>query len=76
MNEAKDKAKYLVDKFQKHVHECNNSDAKQCALICVDEIIKDRLKLLEEIYDADYAYANSPHYCKELYEIKKEIESL
>ena len=38
--EARLKAKELIDNFYKHVHECNNSDAKQCALIAVDEIIK------------------------------------
>ena len=35
----KEKAEELVDKFRKHVNECDNLDAKQCALIAVDEII-------------------------------------
>jgi hypothetical protein len=45
----KDKAKELVDKFRPHANlwDCRNdcpldeANEKQCALICVDEIIKE-----------------------------------
>lgn len=46
MNEAKEKAKELVEKFRKAIKSkvvCDNNPkfgAKQCALICVDEIIE------------------------------------
>jgi hypothetical protein len=36
---AKEKAEELVNKFIKHTHECCKLDAKQCALISVDEIL-------------------------------------
>jgi hypothetical protein len=70
----KEKAKELVSKFQyntKVYHPKNgwvNSiiDMKECALICVDEILKDR----EEI--DGMRVINDPYWL----EVKKEIEKL
>jgi len=72
MNNAKEKAKELVLKFAMYLRanlmydEEANEDAKQCALIAVDEIINDN----PNIYDSDrlnYKYWQ---------EVKKEIEKL
>jgi|TARA_R110001599_G_scaffold135265_1_gene313537 hypothetical protein len=44
---AKEKAKELVDRFLSIEGPCGNSYsyvAKQCALICVDEIVKNTLQ--------------------------------
>jgi hypothetical protein len=38
---AKEKAKELVSKFINHTHESCMLEAKQCALIAVDEILKE-----------------------------------
>lgn len=37
----KDKAIELIDKIIKHSHECDKKEAVQCALISVDELIKE-----------------------------------
>jgi len=55
---AKEKAKQLVEQFS--WIDCS-SDAKQCALICVDEMLNMDLRLFDII---------------ELQEIKKEIKKL
>jgi hypothetical protein len=75
---SKEKAEELVHKFKKYsyypktdndmlfVNELNNN-AKQCALIAVDEI----LDLIDTIYDYDRESLNP--YWKE---VKKELEKL
>ena len=68
---AKEKAKELVDKF---LNEQNNteeiSEAKQCALICVDEI-------LEFAYDIEWEKKEEAIFkVKFLIKVKKEIEKL
>ena len=64
--EAKEKAKELVNKMYRY-QECylaNGSEwAKECALICVDEILKGGFTIFEETLD----YWN---------EVKQEIEKL
>ena len=68
----KEKAKQLTQKFelidreQRYQDELNLFEAKQCAIIAVDEIINDN----PNIYDADRLNYN---YWKE---VKKEIELL
>jgi hypothetical protein len=57
----KEKAKELVESFTFNCRECDN--AKQCALICVDEI----LNAVTTIADKKYEYWQ---------EVKKEIELL
>jgi hypothetical protein len=60
---AKDKAKELVDRFLNEQNDTEEiSQAKQCALICVDEI-------LQEIEGFPYAY-------KFWEEVKQEINKL
>ena len=49
----KEKAEELIKKFIKHSHECYKSDAIQCALICVDKIIKDRQRLSDALFHND-----------------------
>ena len=71
---AKEKAEELVERFletQSNTEELY--DAKQCALICVDEIELYR-KQIEDEYDEDLYHA----YGVEEYwqEVKKEIEKL
>ena len=68
---AKEKAKELVDKF---LNEQNNteeiSEAKQCALICVDEI-------LEFAYDIEWEKKEEAiSKFKFLKEVKQEINKL
>ena len=68
---AKEKAKELVDKF---LNEQNNteeiSEAKQCALICVDEI-------LEFTYDIEWEKKEEAiSKLKFLKEVKQEINKL
>ena len=45
----KEKAKELISEFNK-IHTLNNYEAKQCALIAVDELIDN----CENVFDADY----------------------
>lgn len=63
----KEKAIELVVKFIKHAQECNNSDAKQCALIAVDEIIDSHYKLLSGVNTTIYNYWQG---------VKQEIQNL
>ena len=68
---AKEKAKELVDRFLsiEGADDCGNSYsyvAKQCALICVDEMIKNI------IWSSDFNGSKR----KELEEVKQEIEKL
>lgn len=65
MSSAKEKAKYLVDKFYNEVL-IDNYESKRCALIAVDEILKDR----EEI--DGMRVINNPYWM----EVKNEIEKL
>lgn len=77
---TKDKAKELVDRFLDEQNDTNElSQAKQCALICVDEImiIIDVIHI-EHMQNAPTLYMNSEgkdqyHYWKE---VKQEIEKL
>ena len=63
---AKDKAKELVDRFR--IGDRNmKSKAKQCALICVDEMLS--------IYDAE-GYDSEDYKIVYLEEVKQEIEKL
>ena len=64
----KEKAKELVQKMRVHspVWEIEG-DAKQCALIAVDEILEMDLPILEEEADTFYDYWE---------EVKQEIEKL
>ena len=73
---AKDKAKELVDRFYDTIE--NNVElykgeylvtAKQCALICVDETIKEHLYISQ-----NYDWQNESY--QELEDIKQEIEKL
>ena len=59
-----EKAKELIDKF---TFEIGNFNAKQCALIAVDEI----LDILVGIYDYDYEVLH-PYWT----EVREEIEKL
>ena len=65
---AKEKAKELVDKF---LNEQNNteeiSEAKQCALICVDEKIKTAIDLNGGMFSG---------FVEGLQEVKQEINKL
>lgn len=65
-----EKAKELVDKYKEHIIETDdyfiNSGAKKCALIAVDELIKQ-----EEKYNNGSFYPSN--YWKE---VKQEIEKL
>jgi len=70
---AKEKARELIEKLkgytQTYCEYEGTEDAKQCALICVDE----RIKLLEEIRDfkgLDISWIEKEQ------EVKKEIENL
>jgi hypothetical protein len=64
---AKEKAKELVGKFYGLLPQwVNTNDAKQCALIAVDEIIEILLSF-SSINKVDYDYWN---------DVKKEIEAL
>ena len=57
---ARLKAKELVHKYHK-IHTINNYEAKQCALIAVDELIN------EAVYEKQYNYWQ---------EVKNEINNL
>jgi hypothetical protein len=63
--EAKKKAKELVDKFINHTHESCKLEAKQCALIAVDEIIDN--EKIDNLEDNNLSYWQ---------EVKSEIEKL
>jgi hypothetical protein len=69
----KEKATKLFDKFRVKVHDrdgtsaMNGFEAKQCALIAVDEI----LDVITSIYDYDFEKLN-PYW----EEVKQEIENL
>lgn len=63
----KEKAEELLDKFRKHAHlwDCRNDEpcqddhTRECALICVDEIMKDA----ESNCNEDHRnYEHSTHY--------------
>jgi hypothetical protein len=63
---AKEKAKELVEKFTFNCRECDN--AKQCALIAVDEILDDDMYGMdEELFEERINYWE---------EVKQEIELL
>ena len=57
---AKDKAKELVNRFLQ-IYDGRVPQAKQCALICVDEILNSHI---DSVYEAYYL------------DVKKEIEKL
>jgi len=57
---AKDKAKELVNRFLQ-IYDGRVPQAKQCALICVDEILNSHIDYVYEAYYLD---------------VKKEIEKL
>jgi len=62
----KEKAEELAASFMFMCHECDYlSKAKQCATLCVDEIIKN--------YDEKYKYCNTKVYWEE---VKQEIQKL
>ena len=61
-----EKAKELVDKMKSSLFSDGEYDAKQCALIAVDEILKDK----EEI--DGMRITNDPYWI----EVKQEIENL
>ena len=63
---AKEKAKELVDRFCYGLYPWQIKRAKQCALICVDEMIKNI------IWSSDFNGSKR----KELEEVKQEIEKL
>lgn len=68
----KEKAINLVDKFTFSCIECDfHSNAKQCALMAVDEIIEE-LKSIELNYDLNFQTDLLPYYL----EVKTEIENL
>lgn len=67
-----EKTKELIDKFGKHAHECNNSDAKQCALIAVDEILN-IIPCCEEYGSNGWVLIDNSEYWQE---VKKQIEKL
>jgi uncharacterized protein (UPF0128 family) len=77
---AKDKAKELVEKFEKvkvtfqasafspvEEYPLNENEAKQCALICVDECLK-----IEKSKDMDFSKRNLEYWK----EVKEEINNL
>jgi hypothetical protein len=69
--EAKDKAVKLVDKYWNDIPDIFFEEAKQCAIIAVDEIINtldsERIK-----YSSEYCFEEN-NYWKE---VKQEIEKL
>lgn len=46
----KEKAEELISKFIKHCHECDKSEAIQCVLIAVDEILNTDIFSITESY--------------------------
>jgi len=84
MSEAKRKAKELVDRF-KIIVACGYLDAseefkdeaKQCALVCVDENIKIQNSWLRYFNNKDYIVTDAIIYkLNELYDIEQEINKL
>lgn len=75
---AKEKAVELVEKFRLHAshpieeNETNYYHQKQCALIAVDEMIKQNGELYLNGIDKDYYTKKN----SELFELKSEIEKL
>jgi len=70
---AKDKAKALVERFDENLTYLESkSKAKQCALICVDEILKS-LRLNWKYRETVFDFEQSEIY-KYWQEVKKEIE--
>ena len=81
----KEKAKELVDKFRDYAYsyelvdeleDTEDWNAKQCALICVDEIVKILMNLRGEFMDLkniSYSKTESLEYWQE---VKQEIEKL
>ena len=63
----KEKAKELVDKMHSKMYSDGIYDAKQCALICVDEIIEEIKEWNMSVID----YQNRIEYWQE---VKQEIE--
>ena len=64
---AKEKAKELVDRFNYKNKHYLSLDAKQCALICVDEILKSHYKVLVGVL---------PSIERHYKEVKEEINKL
>jgi hypothetical protein len=73
MSNAKEKAQELVEKFTFNCRECDN--AKQCALIAVDELINSRPIIPSPIpcEDIDACIIQARDYWQE---VKREIEKL
>ena len=70
MSQAKDKAKELVDRFyfsKISTNRFRNEEAKQCALICVDEMLKNEVNTTMYPNDSIMDYWE---------EVKQEIEKL
>lgn len=76
--EAKEKAKELVNEFRKKlgIPSKHYDKAKQCALICVDEIIKSQYRDLLDMFDEDFANANIDNQSNYWNEVKQEINKL
>ena len=78
---AEEKAKEIVEMYLKVLAEGMydvREEAKQCALICVDEIIKEALQMDEKWHDNEDAPLTSVfNYSYEYWlEVRKEIEKL
>ena len=71
----KEKAKELLDKFLYiNVHNTmNRNEAKQCALISVDELIENHNKMKDFLFNEIGYLITSPEYWQE---VKQEIEIL
>ena len=77
--DCKEKAEKLVERFWFFAGDyckITGADAKKCALICVDEIIKAQYIDLEKMFDTDFAIANIRNQSKYWQEEKQEIEKL
>lgn len=70
MTPSKMKAKELVDKFMDYVVPTFQEFAKECALICVDEIIATNMLIDEDVYVETKSYLGFWQ------EVKKEINLL
>lgn len=70
---AKAKAKVLVNKFYLFTAEFGNGQAKQCALIVVEEM---RDLLLKIDSDEKNLHFTNSQYMVDLYKLKSEIEKL